>query len=268
MRRISTTLILLILYLIFSSHELFIKADSYFLKENSPAELYLFNGTFDKSENVITRDRIINPKIIGPDYNFEPTLNDYYDKDEVTFLKFKTKGAGTYLAGISTKIRAIKLSGEDFTSYLEHEGLEEVIEARKVKGISNQSANEKYSKHVKAIFQVDEEKTDHFSTPLDYPIEFIPLQNPYSLSVGDSISFKLLYMGKPLAQQTVHVSSRKKAKAKDNKEIALKTNEQGEVGFPLRNKGNWYIATIHMSESSEEEIDYESNWATLTFEVR
>ena len=268
MRKTSTTLILLTLFFLLSSHELFLKSDSYFFEENSLGELYLFNGTFDESENVITRDRIINPKILGPNYDLKPSSDDYYDKGEITFIKFKTGNAGTYVAGVSTKPRAIELSGEDFTTYLEHEGLTEVISDRKTKGTSNQVANEKYSKHVKAIFQVDERRTNDFSTQLDYPIEFIPLKNPYTLSVGDIMSFKLLYFGEPLGNQTVHVSSRKNLNEKSKEETSLRTNKKGEVSFTIGNGGHWYIATIHMLESNEENFNYESNWATLTFEIK
>lgn len=265
MKRILT---LITLFLLLSSHELFLKSDTYFLNKDSQVELYLFNGTFDQSENVITRDRIINSQIIGPDYNFKPTSDDYYDKGEVTYLKFNTGKAGTYVAGISTKPRAIKLSGKDFMDYLEHEGLTEVISNRKNNGITNKTANEKYSKHVKAILQVGENRTDNFSIELNYPIEFIPLKNPYKLSIGDEMSFKLLYEGKPLGNQTVHVSSRRNLDVKDGEETSLKTNKEGEVSFTVSNEGHWYIATIHMLESNEENFDYESNWATLTFEVK
>jgi hypothetical protein len=268
MKRTFTPLLLVSLYLLLSSHELFLKSDRYFFEENSQEELYLFNGTFDKSENVITRDRIINPQILGPNYNFVPAPNNFYDTDEITYLKFKTGKAGTYVAGISTLPRAIELSGKDFTAYLEHEGLTGVISDRKNKGISNQTANEKYSKHVKAIFQVDDTRTDDFSTQLDYPIEFIPLKNPYELSVGDEASFKLVYGGEPLSDQTVHISSRMSLEEQGKEETSLKTNEKGEISFTIANVGQWYIATIHMLESKEEEFDYESNWATLTFEVK
>lgn len=268
MRRISTTLMLLGLFLTLSSHELFLKSDSYFFKTDSQSELYLFNGTFDQSENVITRDRIIKPQITGPDYNFNPTADDFYDKGKATYLRFKTGGAGTYVAGVSTKPRGIELSGEEFLEYLEHEGLTEVISNRKNKGIADKPATEKYSKHVKAILQVGKDKTGHFETELNYPIEFIPLKNPYMLSIGDEISFRLLFQGKPLGNQTVHISSRKNTKVKEGQETSLRTNEKGEVSFIISNAGQWYIATIHMLESEEEDFDYESNWTTLTFEVK
>lgn len=259
---------LILLFVLLSSHELFLKSDSYFLVENSSAKLYLFNGTFDKSENIITRDRIINPKIIGMDYDFKPSTDDYYDQDEITYLNFKTGKKGTYTAGISTKPNVIELSGEDFEDYLEHEGLTEIISDRKTKGISGKPAIEKYSKHVKAIFQVGDKRTGHFSVQLDYPIEFMPLKNPYKLSVGDEMSFKLMFMGQPLENQTIHVSSRENLQNKGEEELSFKTNQNGEVAFEITNKGHWYVATIHMMESEEENLNYESNWATLTFEVK
>ena len=55
---------------------------------------------------------------------------------------------------------------------------------------------------------------------------------------------------------------------KEGEETSLRTNAQGEVSFKIDNTGYWYIATIHMLESDEESFDYESNWATLTFEVK
>lgn len=261
-------LTLIALFMLLSSHELFLKSDTYFLKKNKEVTLYLYNGTFDLSENIISRDRIINPRIVGPDFEYQPADEDYYDKGDVTYLKFKTGKAGTYTAGISTKPRAIELSGEDFTGYLEHEGLDDVIAERADLGISDEEAREKYSKHVKTILQVDKRRTDHYATALNYPIEFIPLKNPYELSPGDEMSFRLLYLGEPLGNKTVHISSRENIKITEGKESALKTNSRGEVSFTVDKGGHWYIATIHMIESNEDDYDYESNWATLTFEVK
>jgi len=259
---------LLLLFITLSSHELFLKSTSYFLAEKSENELFLYNGTFDESENIITRDRIINPKILGPGYSFTPSADDYYDKGDVTYLKFKTGNEGTYIAGISTKSRIIELTGDEFTEYLEHEGLSTIIKEREEKGISDNTANERYSKHVKAILQVGDTRSDHYATQFNYPIEFIPLQNPYELTTGDEITFRLLYMGKPLGNQQVHISSREKPNKKEAQETALKTNEKGEVSFKITNPGQWYIATIHMKEVDEDDLDYESNWATLTFEIK
>lgn len=260
--------ILVILYLLLCSHELFLKIDSYYLNTNQSTELYLFNGTFDKSENVITRERIVNARIVGPQYDSYPNEADYYDKGTVTYLRFKAGGTGTYMAGVSTLPKIIELSASDFKEYLEHEGLTNVIAKREDEGVSNTSAREKYSKHVKAILQVSDTRTNHFGTEFGYPIEFVPLNNPYNLSKGDSISFKLLSNGKPLPDQVVHYSSRSGMGDRPIGENSTRTDKNGVLTMELNTSGKWYVATIHMTESEEDEIDYESNWATMTFEIK
>ena len=264
MKRLLT---LMILVLLFSSHELFLKTDSYLLEANEPAELYLYNGTFDTSENTITRDRIVNAKVMGPGYRFLPADADYHDQGNVTCLRFVAGGGGTYVAGISTLPRMIELNAADFREYLEHEGLTGVIRMREKKGISDSPAREKYSKHVKAILQVAGDRSGDFATELGYPIEFIPLDNPYEKGVGDSISFKLLLGGKPLPGQVVHYSSRQDTGKNINEENSTLTDISGCFTIKLSEPGTWYIATIHMTESQADDMDYESSWATLTFEI-
>ena len=72
------------------SHELFLKTDSHFLKANTATQLFLLNGTFDTSENAITVDRIVIPKIIGPNYLMEPKDGQFTIKDKITYLNFNT----------------------------------------------------------------------------------------------------------------------------------------------------------------------------------
>ena len=257
-----------IMVVLFSSHELFLKTDAYFLKEYMTSELYLFNGTFDGSENAITTDRIIGARIIGPEYEFLPGPKDYYDKDKATFLKFTTGNEGTYVAGISTLPRSIELSAIDFREYLDHEGLEKTIDERIKKGINEKPAKEKYSKHVKSLLQVSEETTEDYNRVFGYPIEFVPLVNPYELKVGQKIRFKLLLHGEPIENQVVHYSSRNDGVDPFVKEKTTRTNAVGELEFEITETGDWYVASIYMVESNEKDYDYESNWATLSFGVK
>ena len=263
MKRIA---LLIGIFFLFSSHELFLKTDSYFLKEGQVADLYLYNGTFDKSENIITRDRIVTAIIAGPDFEFTPQESDYSDKDEATHLKFSAGGAGTYVAGISTKARNLDLTAQEFKEYLEHEGLDRVVNERRGKGLSDKDVTEKYSKHVKALLQVGDETSEDYSRQLDYPIEFIPLENPYDLEIEDMIDFRLIYKGEPLANTVVHFGSQ--VGSEDVKVNASITDDDGEFSFQIDRAGHWYVGTIHMEESNEPGLDYESNWATLTFEVK
>lgn len=268
MKTVLRLLYLLAIVVLFSSHELFLKSDSHFLEPNTSGLLYLFNGTFDTSENEITRDRIVKAKILGPGYQFEPSDTDYYGEENITYLKYTTGASGTYVAGISTLPRILEMNAADFNEYLEHEGLEGTIADRKKAGITNNGAKERYSKHVKALLQVGENTSIDFMKPLGYPIEFVPLNNPFEITLGDRVAFKLLRNGKPLANHTVHYSTSVPGQDAHENENSVKSNANGMVSILPTSKGKWYVATIHMEKKEGDAVDYESNWATLTFEIK
>ncbi|MDT0606953.1 DUF4198 domain-containing protein [Croceitalea rosinachiae] len=268
MKRLISMVLLLAAYILFSSHELFLKTDSYFISPKTSSELYLYNGTFDKSENNITRDRIQDSRIIGPDFEKFMKEKDYYDKEKSTYLKFKAGSAGTYVAGVLTLPKMIEMDAKAFNDYLEHEGLEDTILKRKQDGSFTHGAREKYSKHVKLLLQVGDKKTEEFKAEFGFPVEFIPVNNPYEASAGDTISFKLLSNGKPLPNHIVHYSTSMPEKDAHENESSTRTDENGVMTMTPTQSGNWYVATIHMVKSQEKGVDYESNWATLTFGVK
>ncbi|GMN11236.1 DUF4198 domain-containing protein [Croceitalea sp. MTPC9] len=275
---------------LFSSHTMFLKLDSYFLEPNTPVSLQLFNGTFDNSENVIDRNRMLDASILSNGMRTRVTDSQWTEKDSITILNFQTGEAGTYVAGVSTKARSLEMSADDFNDYLEHEGIYDMLEWRKNNNALEAKAVEKYSKHVKSIFQVGDTKTHDWQTALGYPIEFIPLNNPYALHTGDSLEVKLLFKGKPLANQLVYADYKgsKNAHSHDggtshshevdgNKQLhthtsgqKLRTDAEGIAKANLSSDGIWYFQTINLVNTEEEEEDgltHESNWATLTFQV-
>ncbi|AZQ44970.1 DUF4198 domain-containing protein [Nonlabens ponticola] len=196
---------LILLVFVLCSHDMFLKLDSYFLEADSDAVIQLYNGTFDASENVIDRDRMIDASIVANGQRTAIQEKQWTEKDSTTFLNFKTGASGTYVAGVSTKARNIEMQPEAFNNYLEHDGVIDMLASRKENGELESDAIEKYSKHVKTIFQVGDRLTDDWNTNLGYPIEFIPLCNPYSKHTGDSLTFKLLKNNEPLANQLVIV---------------------------------------------------------------
>ncbi|NAS14082.1 DUF4198 domain-containing protein [Poritiphilus flavus] len=197
--------IALFAFLLFSSHDMFLKLDDYVLPANTSASIRLFNGTFQKSENTIDRNRMLDVSLLGEDKRFVLDSTQWRESDNETILDFKTGAEGTWIAGVSTLARNIEMNAADFNKYLEHDGVLDMLEWRKNNNALDKDAVEKYSKHVKTIFQVGDKKTDDWKTALDYPIEFIPLSNPYEIHAGHEMQVKLLWQGKPLADQLVYV---------------------------------------------------------------
>jgi hypothetical protein len=255
------------------AHSLFLKLDSYFLPPDSPAEVDLFNGTFARSDNVITRDRMLDVSIVGPVAEVvHPDESQWTDVGERTRLRFRTGAPGSYALGVSTAARVIELEVEDFNEYLRHDGVVDVLAQRQREGQMEQAVRERYSKHVKAVVQVGAERSAGALAELGYPLEIVPLRNPYELSVGDEMPFRVLRAGVPLAGQPVYGSHEgfhgHDADGNHIEAFAGRTDGAGEASMPLTVAGRWYVRLIHMEAVEEPDVEYESNWATLTFEVR
>jgi len=51
-------------------------------------------------------------------------------------------------------------------------------------------------------------------------------------------------------------------------ETRKRTDQKGTITFSIGSAGRWYIEFINMVPSPDPDVDYESKWATLAFEVR
>jgi hypothetical protein len=258
-------------FIFLSSHDMYLKMDTFFVEPDQNITLYLFNGTFGKSENVITRNRMKDVSHIIAGKTTHPSESSWTEKDNQTLLKINSGQAGTSMVGLSTKPNSIKLSAKDFAEYLVHDGIKDMYEARKKSGEDSKEATEKYSKHVKAVFQVGDKLTDDYKKKIGYPIEFIPMSNPYSAKVGEKLSFQLLKNGKPLANESVYGSyvgfHHHAADGSHSLALETRTDKNGVVTLNA-SKGKWYLRTINMVKTKEKGFDYESNWATITFEIK
>lgn len=198
---------LLIAFFVLTGHDLYLKMDAYFLRPNQDATLSLYNGTFERSENIITRDRMLDASVVMQGERMTINPDKWMDQDStITYLPFSAGNSGTYVAGVSTKPRNIKLEAEKFNDYLKHDGVLDMLEDRTNKGLLEENAIESYQKHVKAIYQVGNIKTGDWKTVFGYPIEFVPQSNPYDSYTGDSLKVQLLLEGKPLANQLVYAN--------------------------------------------------------------
>ena len=268
-----TGLVFVLFAVVLSAHTLFIKLDTYFLKPHSTATIALVNGTFDKSENAIARDRMTDVSVVGPgDEVMHPDTSRWREQGTLTLLDLETGDPGTYVVGVSTAPNMIALAAEDFNEYLEHDGIPDVLAARKRNGELGHDARERYSKHVKAVLQVGDRRTGAFGHRLGYPAEIVPMNNPYALGVGDTFEVLVLVDGKPVANQYVEASHEgyhgHDEHGGHRVAVQTRTDEAGVARIPLEAAGRWYVKLIHMVKVNDGEADYESKWATLTFEVR
>ncbi len=255
------------------AHDTLLKFDSFFLAPESPATVFLMNGTFTQSENNVALERLQDVRITGPDrFMQRPQDAQWQLTDTLNALSFKTGTAGTYGVGLSIRPRVLEMTADSFNNYLDHSGVQDVLAARKADGTLEQPVAEKYSKHVKALFQVGDTRTANHTAVYGYPIEIVPQLNPFSLNAGDTLPVKVLFKGKPVRDQLVYAGYAGAHGASDSEQVeepvSTRTNADGVARIELPHDGRWFVRLIHMRPSVEDGVDYESNWATLTFELR
>ncbi len=265
---LATALLLTTIALTTEAHDLFFKFESYFLQPNSKATVRLLNGTFRASENPVARDRMVDVCIVGPaGGRSNPSSANWRDDGATAVLDLQTGEPGTYLIGLYTKPREITLKGAEFNDYLAHDGLPDTLAERRRRGQLMKSARERYSKHAKTLFQTGDVRTDTYRIALGHAAEIIPQNNPYSLKVGDTLEVLCLKEGKPIANQ--YLLAGNDARGRATVRTSTRANQSGIARIPLRTAGRWYVKFIHMTPLTDDpQLDYESKWASLTFEIR
>ncbi|HEY8164633.1 MAG TPA: DUF4198 domain-containing protein [Gemmatimonadaceae bacterium] len=273
MRRLLVTAVAAAIVVLFATraleaHDLFLRTGSFFVGENATVVLQALNGTFSKSENSITRDRLMDLSVVGPSGRSHIDTTMWSATGDTSRLTVRTGSAGTYVVGVSLGKREIALKAAEFNQYLTEDGIPDVLAARKRSGALGKDARERYSKHVKAILQVGATRTNSFAQVLGYPAELVPVGNPYNPRAGGWLRVLALVDGKPVANQLVITGGRPRRGGRFA-ERRLRTDASGIVRVRISEPGFWYVKFIHMERvTSDPSIDYESKWATLTFQVR
>lgn len=250
------------------AHDLFLKLDSFFVAVNDKVSVKILNGSFQTSEGAVNFARLKDLSVVSPSgARTNPKETDFTKEETTSYLNLQPTEAGNYVVGLSTMPREIDLKAKDFNEYLTEDGIPDTLAERKKKNELTKDVREQYSKHVKTIFQAGDKQTDNYKTALGYPVEIVPQQNPYKLKSGATFEFLCLKDGKPLANQFV-MSGREDASGKLVTGENVRTNSKGIAKIKLGGAGRWYVKFINMTKLDDPKINYESKWATLTFEIK
>ena len=265
-RSIVAAFLLLATASLLRAHDLFLKLDTYFVPPSTAVRVAVLNGSFTTSEGAVTPDRLRDLSIASAGGRVALPRDSWRPQGDTTWLTLTTGAPGTYVVGASLLPRQIALAAKDFNAYLAEDGIPDVLAARTRAGELTQDARERYQKHVKAIFQVGDLRTRAFETVLGYPAEIVPLTNPYFSSVGDTLAVRCLLDGRSAAQQMVIAGGQRDTTPIP--EVRVRSDSEGVARFVIRTPGKWYVKFIRMAPVHGDSVNYESKWATLTFQVR
>ncbi len=280
MKKVRVILLVFVSYAMLNlafAHQTYLISDLYELRPGTDNYLTLKNGTYHKSGYSITRKMSRDISIVmGGDRNTPPD-DEVDDVDSnpsytSTYIKVFANKEGTGLGGVAAHPDYIALPAEVFENYLVHEGMDDAVaEFRATNKLG--TIRERYTKHAKALFQVGKPLTDDYKAVLGYKAEIFVDQNPGSIAAGDEMSIQVMFEGKPLADQNVYVGyatkeSPENASIPELSAYSLRTDKDGRANFEITHKDKWYIQMIHMQKVDDDDADYESNWSTITFEIK
>ena len=249
------------------AHDLFLLPERFFVLPESSVDVRMLNGTFDKSEAAVAASRVADLSVVTPTGRTTPSRNGWRATGDTAVLPVKVGRSGTYVIGLSTLDRTIRLEAKDFNEYLATEGSPAILSDRKRSGEDTLPARERYSKHVKTLVQVGVTRSSSYATVLGYPAELVPIDNPYALRRAASLRVRALVDGKPQADQLIYYGGIRTG-GTPVRERSVRTGSAGIVSVRIPSSGQWYVKFIDMVKVARDTVDYESKWATLTFATR
>lgn len=226
------------------------------------------NGTFHESAGAFPRDRLRDVSIRQRGKTLKPDLAAWTAHGKQSRLDVRIPGHGTYLVGVSTLSSSSTLSASEFAEYLKIEDLPDTLATYDPAKFPN-GVTYTYTKHARAIGQAGKELSNDFAASLGYPLEIRLGRNPGSLKVGEQVTFQVLHRGSPAPNLRVYVGSSAHGPAvgSHHADTLVRTDSNGSGTFNATGAGTWYIHTNRMVPSDKEGTHFESDRASLTFEL-
>jgi uncharacterized GH25 family protein len=173
---------------------------------------------------------------------------------------------GLQWIGYRSRDYPVSIEAAKFEEYLRQEGLEAIAEVRTRRGETGKPAREVFSRAAKALIEAGAPgpKASGYDRNLGFTLELLPDKNPYAAKPGDTLTFRLLYQGKPLPGALVRAISRTRPQL----DVAARADKNGRVALNLDAPGFWLVKAVHMVPApAGVDADWQSLWASLTFEI-
>ena len=160
----------------------------------------------------------------------------------------------------------VLLAADKFHAYLHDEGLDTIVRQREAAGSAATPGRERFRRSAKSLLAVGG-KADGASTRVaGQRLEITPLSDPLQAAAGDTVRFSLRYEGQPRAGVLVKAWHRG---AQQTTVLRATTDANGLFAFTLPFGGGWMLNAVHMVPATgAPDIDWDSFWSSLTFELR
>jgi len=200
---------------------------------------------------------------VGPDG--KPTMIMPAGTDgDASLLPMPTDAAGIVAVAVETAPKILTLEAEDFNSYLVSDGLLHIYRLRAKEKSLAQPGVERYSKSPKVLVNLGGGTELQALVVIGLPLEIVPMANPFTRAVGDTLRVRVLFQGKPLAGANLGWDHPGDG---DEPSGTVRCDAKGEAVLPIAQPGLMTIRLTHMTRPKATDHEWESFWTTLTFRI-
>lgn len=264
------------------AHDFWIEPDSFRPRAGSVVAVRLRVGQNFDGEPVPRADHLIERFVLVTDVGEAPIVGP--DAGEPAG-RMRLESPGPAIIGYRSLTTAIELEAAKFEAYLTDEGLEAVIKTRAQRGDSAKPGKEIYSRCAKSLLAVmpaagtgagarpaagtppgskKKGRPPLFERALGFTLEIVPLADPYRMKPGASLPVRILHEGKPIGGVLVVAMNAEEPARK----ISVRSDKSGRASLVLARPGVWMVKAVHIRPApAASGADWESLWASLTFEV-
>ncbi len=183
---------------------------------------------------------------------------------------FRPRRSGPHVIAYESDHARIEIDAGRFEAYLRSEGLDSIVADRAARGESDAPGRERYARCAKSLLRVepdggsgDEVRSSPSYGPIGLPLELVALSDHVRLEPDRPLSFRLLFRGEPVGGALVRAWRR----GAGGPPLTARTDRDGRVALLLDRPGAWLLSSVHMVRASRwEDAEWESYWASLTFE--
>jgi uncharacterized GH25 family protein len=229
------------------AHDFWIELSNFYPAPNELVRAYLKAGEKFQGQPVVRDQSLIALFVCGTN-----AIIGLDGKDPAGI--FRAGYAG--VVGYRSIPRPIELPPVKFEEYLWQEGLEKIVSLRHEHGDAQKPGREIYSRCAKALLGTSPDAAQ----PLGFRLELIPDHTPRF----GPLTVRLVFERAALPGALVLAMN----KADPENRQVVRSDAQGQAAFTLSKTGLWLIKAVHMIPARSADADWESLWASLTFELR
>ncbi len=261
------------------AHDSWLVADKTHVRPGETVRVaFVTSENFPISESATKPSRV--SRWVATDGRRTEEIKGYRIEGDELVGRFTPETEGVFIASLGLHPRFIEIEAEQFDAYLLDEQAIHALESRKARGEGARAGREYYSKFATAIVCAWPDARGLQAAPAGNKIEIVAVDPPCTLTQGGQFRVRVLFDGRPGAG--FHVKAGHAGLPPHSYAQERKTDSAGVATFELNRAGRWFVRThaIRRIESEQgtksskdnraderSEADWESFWASMTFEV-